>query len=408
MTALDYFVMINFVFLFASFIEFAIVHWYTKIGTGDYFIPPLDIMKQIALAHAQNLNWFASKSQQAVDQRNRERENKRDDSDRMKVTNCHQRNQIEDEGRNRMDSIAWSQHPPPLIPGHHHHVHNGTPDHERDEDMSQERLIQQLNQEISDVQNILRSSTCSRNDAPSAAAAAAASVVPHKKKTTMMQGNAVSSKATTPTTREVNPIASAAAATTTPLLECQVDALLQYLPPFPDPPHCNNATTATAAATSSQVQVQQQQADGRSHYLPSAYETLYGQLDTSAYPHNRKVLQHGMKQGRGMRMKNESGEDPPHRHRHRSHSPAAAAVHHQHQVTKNSKSHSTREWDPPHPHAPATHLNPDAFLEPNFCPVHVREEEEEIFLLYPFLLFSFLSFRILLFFPLFSASIVHP
>lgn len=40
-TALDYFVAISFGFIFATIIQFAIVHYYTKVGSGEYYFPPM-------------------------------------------------------------------------------------------------------------------------------------------------------------------------------------------------------------------------------------------------------------------------------------------------------------------------------------------------------------------------------
>ncbi|GFY77683.1 gamma-aminobutyric acid receptor alpha-like [Trichonephila inaurata madagascariensis] len=39
-TALDYYVAISFGFIFATIIQFAIVHHYTKVGSGEYYFPP--------------------------------------------------------------------------------------------------------------------------------------------------------------------------------------------------------------------------------------------------------------------------------------------------------------------------------------------------------------------------------
>ncbi|GIY55793.1 gamma-aminobutyric acid receptor alpha-like [Caerostris extrusa] len=39
-TALDYYVAISFCFIFATIIQFAIVHYYTKVGSGEYYFPP--------------------------------------------------------------------------------------------------------------------------------------------------------------------------------------------------------------------------------------------------------------------------------------------------------------------------------------------------------------------------------
>jgi len=50
MTALDYFVTLNFAFIFATIVQFAIVHYFTKIGSGEYYIPPPEILKKIQVA----------------------------------------------------------------------------------------------------------------------------------------------------------------------------------------------------------------------------------------------------------------------------------------------------------------------------------------------------------------------
>ncbi|XP_023216037.1 gamma-aminobutyric acid receptor alpha-like [Centruroides sculpturatus] len=39
-TALDFYVAISFVFIFATIVEFAMVHYFTKIGSGEYYFPP--------------------------------------------------------------------------------------------------------------------------------------------------------------------------------------------------------------------------------------------------------------------------------------------------------------------------------------------------------------------------------
>ena len=43
-TALDYFVAITFSFIFATIVQFAIVHYYTKVGSGEYYFAPLSFM----------------------------------------------------------------------------------------------------------------------------------------------------------------------------------------------------------------------------------------------------------------------------------------------------------------------------------------------------------------------------
>ena len=50
MTALDYFVTLNFAFIFATIVQFAIVHYFTKIGSGEYYIPPPEILKRLEVA----------------------------------------------------------------------------------------------------------------------------------------------------------------------------------------------------------------------------------------------------------------------------------------------------------------------------------------------------------------------
>lgn len=40
-TALDYYVAISFAFIFATIIQFAIVHHFTKVGSGEYYFPPI-------------------------------------------------------------------------------------------------------------------------------------------------------------------------------------------------------------------------------------------------------------------------------------------------------------------------------------------------------------------------------
>ena len=50
MTALDYFVTLNFAFIFATIVQFAIVHYFTKIGSGEYYIPPPEILKRLEIA----------------------------------------------------------------------------------------------------------------------------------------------------------------------------------------------------------------------------------------------------------------------------------------------------------------------------------------------------------------------
>lgn len=42
-TALDYYVAISFAFIFATIIQFAIVHHFTKVGSGEYYFPPTPI-----------------------------------------------------------------------------------------------------------------------------------------------------------------------------------------------------------------------------------------------------------------------------------------------------------------------------------------------------------------------------
>lgn len=39
-TALDYYVAIGFGFVFATIVEFAIVHYFTKVGSGEFYYPP--------------------------------------------------------------------------------------------------------------------------------------------------------------------------------------------------------------------------------------------------------------------------------------------------------------------------------------------------------------------------------
>lgn len=51
MTALDYFVAITFAFIFATIVQFAIVHFYTKVGSGEYYIPPIEILEDIKAFH---------------------------------------------------------------------------------------------------------------------------------------------------------------------------------------------------------------------------------------------------------------------------------------------------------------------------------------------------------------------
>ena len=43
-TALDYFVAITFTFIFATILQFAIVHYYTKVGSGEYYFSPVSFM----------------------------------------------------------------------------------------------------------------------------------------------------------------------------------------------------------------------------------------------------------------------------------------------------------------------------------------------------------------------------
>lgn len=38
-TALDYYVAMSFGFIFATIIQFAIVHHFTKVGSGEYYFP---------------------------------------------------------------------------------------------------------------------------------------------------------------------------------------------------------------------------------------------------------------------------------------------------------------------------------------------------------------------------------
>lgn len=56
MTALDYFVTINFAMIFSTIVQFAIVHYYTKIGSGEYYIPPPEILKKIEACRAAAIN----------------------------------------------------------------------------------------------------------------------------------------------------------------------------------------------------------------------------------------------------------------------------------------------------------------------------------------------------------------
>ncbi|KAI1286117.1 Gamma-aminobutyric acid receptor subunit alpha-4 [Halotydeus destructor] len=45
MTALDYFVGITFVFIFATIVQFAVVHYYTKVGSGEYYFSPSSLVQ---------------------------------------------------------------------------------------------------------------------------------------------------------------------------------------------------------------------------------------------------------------------------------------------------------------------------------------------------------------------------
>lgn len=40
MTALDYFVAITFAFIFATIVQFAVVHHFTKVGSGEFYFSP--------------------------------------------------------------------------------------------------------------------------------------------------------------------------------------------------------------------------------------------------------------------------------------------------------------------------------------------------------------------------------
>lgn len=227
MTALDYFVAINFAFLFASFIEFAIVHWYTKIGTGDYFIPPPDVMKRIALTHAENHNWFSgilSKQQQEAKQESRT------EPESVPRTIQHQKS-------HSLDSLMMSSRPA-VVPASAVHSHQDvrldvqgipvtsgqddketTTQHQTDDEERQLQLLHHLRSEISDVQQIL------------------------------------SSVATPP------PVIRSCPATGFRPLDYNTH---QPMSPMEE---------------------------SGSRYLPSAFSTLYGQLDTTAYPHNRRHQQ---------------------------------------------------------------------------------------------------------------------
>ncbi|RWS11223.1 GABA-gated ion channel-like protein [Dinothrombium tinctorium] len=44
-TALDYFVATSFAFIFATIVEFAVVHYFTKVGSGEYYFSPAAFMQ---------------------------------------------------------------------------------------------------------------------------------------------------------------------------------------------------------------------------------------------------------------------------------------------------------------------------------------------------------------------------
>ena len=349
MTALDYFVAINFAFLFASFIEFAIVHWYTKIGTGDYFIPPPDVMKKIALAHAENFNWFSDKiglpvssaaaaavlvsdvvSMDQEDSLNADAETDRDEQeDPVSRNDCamivpasdHCQKKEKKEERihaNHNPNLLFPHHPADLPPATH--VSAVVPASLSREE-HQVLLLRQLNQEISDVQNILSSVS-----------------------------NPLPSYSDPSSTNFLTATTTAAAAATASPLNCQGDALLQLSSDYrhgQQQHHQLSAPGTTAAAAACR-------------YLPTAYATLYGQLDTSIYPHNRKQHQLKQKQGKGKKNEPESGQEHYHEQE--------QLMKDKNKRKKKSASDATRQLDPmPMPSL----LIQDGFREEDFCPVHV-------------------------------------
>lgn len=56
LTALDYFVALSFAFIFATIIEFAVVHYFTKVGSGEYYFSPAAFLQLSEAAAAREMS----------------------------------------------------------------------------------------------------------------------------------------------------------------------------------------------------------------------------------------------------------------------------------------------------------------------------------------------------------------
>jgi hypothetical protein len=101
MTALDYFVTLNFAFIFATIVQFAIVHYFTKIGSGEYYIPPPEILKRLELSRKETADKNKESQQSECNEENEGEHEEQDENEEGHTSVRHEPN--DDQRRSEND-----------------------------------------------------------------------------------------------------------------------------------------------------------------------------------------------------------------------------------------------------------------------------------------------------------------